>query len=189
MAEQRAVPSLGRSGVINISSHLRRVLDLVESDDELRQLVPDEHVLRAVRKPGLLLEKVIDTALEGFNAHQALGERDYEVVVDPDTQRSERRLLQSFNTITYGELRRRVTSLSAAWRHHSTHRVDPGDFVCILGFAGIDYVTVDLAIAYVRGVIVPLQSTLAGADLEGTFANTMPTAVAATTADLALATE
>ncbi len=94
-----------------------------------------------------------------------------------------------FRTVTYYELHNRIKGLANAWRHHPHHRVDEGDFVCILGFSGTDFVTVDLACVYVRAVNVPLQTTLAGADLDGIFTDTAPTAVAATVTDLVLAAQ
>ena len=42
------------------------------------------------------------------------------------------------------------------------------------GSRGTDFATVDLACAYARAVSVPLQTTLAGADLDGIFTDTAP---------------
>src|SRR5574337_615409 len=131
--------------------------------------------------------QVIDTALAGYAPRQALGERAYKVAVDPTTGGREREFLPRFDTITYLELQNRIKGLANSWRDHEQHRVDPGDFVCILGFTGTDYTVVDLACAYAQAVSVPLQSTLAGADLDGIFTDTAPTAVAATVDDLVLA--
>ena len=56
--------------------------------------------------------------------------------------------------------------------------------MCIFGFAGIDFVTVDMAIAYARATSVPLQTTLAGSDLDKIMSDTEPVAIAATMSDL-----
>ena len=162
-------------------------LDLAKTDPQLQSLMPDPDVGKAARRQGLSYQQVISTILDGYAGRPALGERACAPGHDRDTGRTRREYLPHFDTITYGELHDRVRRLAAVWRHHEQHRVEPGDFVCILGFAGTDYVTVDLAIAYTLGVCVPLQSTLAGADLEGIFTDVAPTAVAAAVEDLVLA--
>ena len=167
----------------------QRVLELAADDRQLQELAPDEAVLEAITRPGPSLEQVITTALDGYAGRPALGEREYGVALDPSTGRHHRQLHPRFGTITYYELHNRVKGLANAWRHHTHHRVDEGDFVCILGFSGIDFVTVDLACVYVRAVNVPLQTTLAGADLDGILTDTAPTAVAATVTDLVLAAQ
>jgi len=165
----------------------RHPLDLAKTDPQLRSLMPDPDVGKAARRQGLSYQQVVSTILNGYAGRPALGERACAPAHDRDTGRTRREYLPHFDTITYGELHDRVRRLAAVWQHHEQHRVEPGDFVCILGFAGTDYVTVDLAIAYTLGVCVPLQSTLAGADLEGIFTDVAPTAVAAAVEDLVLA--
>ena len=167
----------------------RRVLELAADDAQLQELVPDEAVLEAITRPSQSLEQIIAAALDGYARRPALGEREYTVALDPATGRHHRQLQPHFRTVTYYELHNRIKGLANAWRHHPHHRVDEGDFVCILGFSGTDFVTVDLACVYVRAVNVPLQTTLAGADLDGIFTDTAPTAVAATVTDLVLAAQ
>jgi fatty acid CoA ligase FadD9 len=151
--------------------------------------MPDPAVEAALKQPGLSYEQVIATVLDGYAGRPALGEREYEIVLDPSTGRHNREYLPRFHTITYYELHNRIKGLASTWRHHEQHRVAPGDFVCILGFSGTDYATADLACAYARAVSVPLQSTLAGADLDGIFTDTAPAAVVATVDDLVLAAQ
>jgi fatty acid CoA ligase FadD9 len=165
----------------------RRALEIAKTDPQLRALTPDPEVGIAVGQPGLSYQQVISTVLDGYTERPALGQRAYLAERDRDTDRHVRTYLPRFDTISYGELHDRVKRLAAAWRHDERYRVDPGDFVCILGFTGTDYVTVDLAVAYTLAVGVPLQTTLAGADLAGIFADTEPTAVAAAMEDLVLA--
>ncbi|CAB4975165.1 MAG: AMP-binding protein [Actinobacteria bacterium] len=170
-----------------LSRYAQRVYDIAEHDEQLQQLLPDADVLEAIMDPALSVEQIIAGALAGYAERPAFGERDYEVVRDPVTERDERRYVPTFATVTYGELDRRVRSLVSAWNRHPLHRVAANDFVCILGFGGIDFVTVDLACCFAHAVNVPLQTTLGGSDLDGIFANTAPTAVAATVADLVVA--
>src|SRR5436190_604834 len=162
--------------VKKIPRHARRILEMAETDAQLQELMPDARVTDALRRPGLLYEEIIRVVLDGYSTRPALGERAYEVAVDPSTGHSVRRLLPSFETITYRQLHDRVRALAEVWRRHPQHRVEPGDFVCILGFAGTDFVTVDMAIAYARATSVPLQTTLAGADLDKIMTDTEPTA-------------
>lgn len=165
----------------------KRVFELMEHDAQLQALMPDAAVDAAMRNPDLAYWQVIDTALSGYAGRPALGERAYSVAVDHATGRRQREYLPRFDTITYYELQNRIKGLANTWRHHEQHRVASGEFVCILGFTGRDYTVVDLACAYAQAISVPLQSTLAGADLDGIFTDTAPTAVAATVDDLVLA--
>src|SRR6266508_1258556 len=104
------------------------------------------------------LDAVLLVAAERSAASEAaVGERQYEIRSDPTTGRNEREYVARFATITYAELRRRVKGLASAWRYHERHRVSPGDFVCMLGFAGTDFTTADVACAYAQAVSVPLQ--------------------------------
>ena len=170
-----------------ISRYARRVLDLAADDPQLQQLMPDRAVLDEITRPEQTLVGIVDTILTGYASRPALGTRDYDVVVDGATGRQIRRLRASFSTVTYGELASGVHAVANAWRNDAHHRVAPGEFVCFLGFAGTDYVTVDLACVYAQAVAVPLQSTLAADDLERIVTDTEPAVIAATMADLPLA--
>jgi fatty acid CoA ligase FadD9 len=172
-----------------LPAYARRVLELADNDPQLQELMPDPAVEDALRNPELSLEQLIATALEGYAGRPALGERAYEIVVDPSTGRRRREFVPRFETITYFELHSRVKGLANTWRHDERHRVARGDFVCILGFNGTDYATVELACVYAGAVSVPLQSTLAGADLDGILTDTAPTALVATVDDLVVAAQ
>jgi fatty acid CoA ligase FadD9 len=166
-----------------------RVLELARTDTQLRRLVPDAAVSAALTEPGQPLARVVQTALNAYADRPAFGERAYDVVVDPESGRRRRELLPRFDAISYFELHSRVKGLAGAWRNHDVHRVGPGEFVCILGFSGTDYATVELACIYTEAVSLPLQSSLAGMDLDGILIDTTPVAVAATMDDLGLAAE
>ncbi|MGE3324951.1 MAG: carboxylic acid reductase [Acidimicrobiia bacterium] len=174
---------------MKLPRYARRVLDMAKTDPELQALMPDAEVLASVTARGQLFEQTIDAALAGYDERPALGERDVEVTIDASTGRAVRSYPRSFHTVTYGELRRRARALAELWRRHPIHRVDKDEFVAILGFAGIDYVTVGIAVAFARATEVPLQTTLAGHDLEGIIVDTAPVAIAATMSDLVQAAQ
>ena len=169
--------------------YAQRVMKMAETDAELQALMPDLDVLARITAKGQLYEQVLEHALLGYGDRPALGERDLEVVVDPATGRNVRGYRPSFSTVTYSELRRRVHALAEVWRRHPVHRVQPDDFVVILGFAGIDFATIDMATAYARATDVPLQTTLAGHDLDGIMRDAAPVVIAATMSDLLYAAQ
>jgi fatty acid CoA ligase FadD9 len=163
-----------------------RMQDLVKQDPQIKQLMPSESIRDAIFQPGLSYDRLIQTALDGYAERPALGERDYAIARDNATGQNLRKLLPSFSTITYAELHTRVQGLANAWRCNPQNRVAPGDFVCIFGFTSIDYVTVDLACVYAHAVSVPLQTTLAEADLMSILAYTNPAALVAGPGDLSI---
>ncbi|SNQ51304.1 Carboxylic acid reductase [Frankia canadensis] len=171
-----------------IPDYARRILDLAAGDPQLQELLPDGEVTEAVFRPGQSLEDIVTTFLDGYASRPALGERDHEPVVDPATGRTVRGWQPHFGTISYRELRDRIAGLAAAWgRQHERHRVDDGEFVAFLGFSGTDYITADLATVYRRAVGIPLQSTMAPADLDQIVTNTEPAVIVATAEDLEVA--
>ncbi|MGD9793041.1 MAG: thioester reductase domain-containing protein [Acidimicrobiia bacterium] len=174
-------------GSARLPKYVQRVVDMTATDPQLQQLESDERLFELAAEPGLELADIIDIHLGGYGDRPALGERDYDVVRDPSTGRHVRQFKPSFSTISFGELHRRVRAVAAAWQNHPIHHLGAGEFICELGFAGADYFTIDTAVAYVRAIGVPLQTTLAGADLDGIFTDTAPVAVATTIADLPVA--
>ncbi len=119
-----------------LSFHLR-LNELVKSDPQIAQLVLRETVRKAARQPQMTYDQMIAVILDGYADRPALGERDYNI----------------------------VESEIGAWSRHPDYRVNPGDFICVLGFTSADFVIVGLACAYARAVSAPLQTALAGADL------------------------
>lgn len=170
-------------------SYKRQLAALTESDPQLCGLVPEPSVEAMLRRPGLSFAQAVATVLDSYESRPALGERQYDVVRSPETSLAVREFRPLFHTVTYGELRDRVEGLAGAWRYFEHWRVDPGDSICILGFNGIDYATVDLACLYVQGVSVPLQSAAGGSVLKKIFADTAPTVVVATANDSVIAAE
>lgn len=162
--------------------HLHRLAELSQSDPQLRALMPDPAVDAAARAEGNSYQQQIAAVLDGYAERTALGRRAYEIGTDT-AGRTTRQLLDRFDTITYRELHDRIKTLAAVWQGEQYH-VAPGEFVCVLGFTGIDFVTVDLACVYTQAVGVPLQTSLANADISGIFSDTEPAVVAATITDL-----
>ncbi|MBA0044837.1 carboxylic acid reductase [Mycobacteroides sp. LB1] len=136
----------------------RRIENLRESDPQFRATRPDPAVAKAVLQPGLHLSEAIATLMTGYAERPALGERARELVVDAEG-RTTLRLLPRFDTVTYGELWSRTTSVAASWHHDPSHPVKGGDLVATLGFTSIDYTVLDLAIMILGGVAVPLQTS------------------------------
>ncbi|OKH98955.1 oxidoreductase [Streptomyces sp. CB02923] len=141
----------------------QRSAHLYAADPQFRDAAPLEAVSEAIRRPGLPLAELVATVMEGYADRPALGERATEPVTDPDTGRTTPRLLERFDTITYGELWERVGAVASEWRHHPGHAVGPGDFVAVLGPPSAEYTVVDLACVRSGAVSVPLQ---AGASVE-----------------------
>jgi fatty acid CoA ligase FadD9 len=137
----------------------RRRERLYVEDDQFRITRPDDQIASAARAPGLRIAEVMATVFQGYTDRPALGQRVSEIVTDPETGRSTLRFLPRFETISYAELWSRVQSLAADWHSHETHPVRTGDFVCVLGFASIDYTAIECACIHLGAVVVPLQTS------------------------------
>ncbi|MGA7053246.1 MAG: AMP-binding protein, partial [Mycobacterium sp.] len=120
---------------------------------------PDEQVAAAARAPGLRIAEVMATVLQGYANRPALGRRASQVITDPATGRSALHLLSHFETVSYADLWARVQALAADWHGHEQHPVRTGDFVCVLGFASIDYTAIECACIHLGAVVVPLQTS------------------------------
>lgn len=168
--------------------YIGRVLAMAKTDPQLAKLMPDPSLTALIDDESVTYDHMIARILDGYNERPALGTRDYEIVRCPETGDNIRSYQPSFSTISYTELHQNVKALANAWRTQDQHQLNPGDFVCILGFNSLEYTYVDLALAYVQGISVPLQATLAGTDLEGIFNDTLPTTLATTVEDIPVAT-
>lgn len=159
----------------------RRIAELNATDPEFAAAAPDPAVAQAAAAPGLRLPQVIQTVLEGYADRPAVGQRAVEFVKDPATGRTSAHLLPRFETITYRELGDRVHELSSAWADDG---VAVGDRVCVIGFTSIDYATIDMALAYLGAVSVPLQTSAAITQLRPIVVETEPTVIAASVDNL-----
>ncbi|MFZ3474208.1 carboxylic acid reductase [Streptomyces sp. 4.24] len=124
------------------------------------------------------LARVMAETMEKYADRPALGERARELVKEPDTGRTRIGLLPRYDMTTYGELWLRVRAVAGAWQHGGPYAVRAGDRVAILGFASVDYTTVDLACAHLGAVGVPLQTSSSVSQLNEIVEETEPVIVA-----------
>jgi len=142
-------------------------------DPELDALAPDEAVLKAVQAEDISLAQSCSILFDAFAARPALGERAYRVEVTPEGEHV-RAYLPAFSTISYAELGQSVTGLANAWREDPLHRVDPGEFVALLGQPGRDFSIGILAAIRAQAVHVPLQANHPIDELQMVLAKVRP---------------
>jgi fatty acid CoA ligase FadD9 len=164
----------------------RRVDDLTANDPQFAAARPDPAVAEALAQPGLRLPQIIRTVLEGYADRPALGQRVLEFVNDPKTGRTVAELLPRFETVTYGELGDRAGALARAL---TSDAVQAGDRVAVLGFNSVDFTTIDVALALVGAVAVPLQTSAAITQLQPIVTETEPRVIAASVNQLPDAVE
>ncbi len=152
----------------------RRRERLYAQDEQFRAARPDESVAEAARRPGLRIAEVMATVMQGYADRPALGHRARELVTEPATGRSTLRFLPRFDTVTYTELWTRVQAVAGDWHHHDDHPLQAGDFVCVLGFASIDYTAIQLACIHLGAVVVPLQTSAPAAQHAPILTETRP---------------
>lgn len=162
-----------------------RLRQLMKNDPQIAARVPDEDVTRSIKEPGASYREIIRRIMAGYADRQAMGTRHHEIVLD-STGRHVRRYMPSFTTITYKELESRLEALASLWRHHSQHRVAPGERVAFIAFTGAEMATVDLALNYALAVSVPLQANLQPTDMREILSDTAPVTIAATIDNLEL---
>lgn len=165
----------------------RRIAALFATDRQFADAAPDAAITGAIDAPGLRLPHIIETVFDGYARRPALGQRAVRFVADPQTGRTSAQLQPEFETLTYGELSRRVHATAEA-----LSEVLPGDRVAVLGFTSVDYATIDIALAMRGAVCVPLQTAATVATLRPIVAETEPAVIACAvdylidTVDLAL---
>jgi len=137
----------------------RRVADLYSTDTQFADARPIEALTAAIEQPGLRLPRIMSTVMGAYAERPAVGERAVNLTTDPETGRTSVELLPWFETITYGELWQRVGAVASALADGQGHPVQPGDRVCVLGFASVDYATIDMALVQLGAVSVPLQTS------------------------------
>ncbi len=167
----------------------RRRERLYADDEQFRDTKPDDDIAAAARAPGLRIAEVMATVLQGYARRPALAQRAREIVTDPATGRSTLDFLPRFETITYTDLWARVQATAADWHHHERHPVRAGDFVCVLGFASIDYTAIECACIHLGAVVVPLQTSAPAAQHAPILAETRPRILAVGIDNLATAVE
>ncbi|WBP95330.1 thioester reductase domain-containing protein [Mycolicibacterium neoaurum] len=152
-----------------------KLMGLLGSDPQFAAALPDGTIAEAVKAPGMRLAQMLAVVMEGYGPRPALGERTYRLTTD-EAGRTSREFLSDFTTITYAELWRRVGALASAWRHESSD-VRPGDFVCTVGRAGIDYTVADLACIRMGAIAVPLPATATESDFSAMLEEVHPAVV------------
>lgn len=167
----------------------RRRERLYAEDEQFRSTRPDDEIAAAARAPGLRIAEVMATVLQGYARRPALAQRAREVVTDPETGRAMLHFLPRFETITYADLWARVQATAADWHHHERHPVRAGDFVCVLGFASIDYTAIECACIHLGAVVVPLQTSAPAGQHAPILAETRPRILAVGIDNLASAVE
>jgi fatty acid CoA ligase FadD9 len=156
----------------------RRIAEIYSSDRQFVAARPSASVGAAVNQPDLQLHQIVQTIMAGYADRPALGQRAAEFVCDPLTGRTVAGLLPRFDTITYGELWKRAGAVAAAMSNTASRQVRLGDRVCMLGFASIDYATIDIALTQLGAVAVPLQAGAHAHQLRPIVAECEPTAIA-----------
>jgi fatty acid CoA ligase FadD9 len=167
----------------------QRITDLYANDAQFRDAAPLEAISAALQQPGMRLAEVVRIVMEGYAQRPALGQRVVEFVTDPQTGRTSLELVPRFETITYAELWARVGAVASALAGDPAHSVRPGDRVCLLGFASVDYTVVELALVQLGAVAAPLQTSAPVAQLRPIVVETEPSVIAVSVDYLADAVE
>ncbi|HXO82585.1 MAG TPA: carboxylic acid reductase [Mycobacterium sp.] len=162
---------------------------LYADDAQFSAARPDDAIAESVRRPGLRIAEAMATVMTGYNSRPALGQRAREVVTDPATGRASLQLLPRFETVSYGELWSRIQAIAADWHQHDQYPLRPGDFVCVLGFASIDYTAAKLACVHLGAVVVPLQTSAPATQHAPILSETQPRILAVGIDYLATAVE
>lgn len=166
-----------------------RLMQMSKKDPQVGQLIPNNDLREKAMEDGLTLDRVMGVFLDGYTDRPALGERSYEHNQDPITGKRVRNYLPDFKTTSYGEFHDRIKAISMAWRTNEKCLVKPDDFVMIIGFTDLDFLSLDMACTYSKATTVPVQSSTSGADLNEMVANIEPVVIATTLKDLPLAAQ
>ncbi len=164
-----------------------RVLELTKNDAQLQQHMPRADLWEGLADDSVPLASNIDRLLAGYGDRPALGEREYTLEDTNGSGRLTRRYGPGFKTISYVEFRHRVRSIASAWRADGRFHVRPDEFVCMMGFAGVDYSALDVACLYTQTVSVPVQANYGFDMLRGMLALIEPTVIATAAPDLEMA--
>lgn len=135
-----------------------RIRELTDTDPQFRAALPRQEINDAKLRTDLGQAEILAHVMEGYADRPAVGVRATKLDTDPETGRATRRLLDHFDTMTYGELWARARALAGMWYHDETRPLRADDLICIIAFAGIDFATVDIAAIHNGAVSVPLQT-------------------------------
>lgn len=138
---------------------LDRFALLKATDKQFADAAPSAEVSEAARRSELSAAQIIETFLRGYADRPALGSRRHNIDVDPMSGECVLQYLDSFETISYGQLHALIDNLRACWASLPALGIRPGDFVATLGNTGVEYAVIDLACTLSGVVTVPLHST------------------------------
>ncbi|MBY8862941.1 thioester reductase domain-containing protein [Nocardia sp. CA2R105] len=153
-----------------------RVAELFATDAQFAAAQRDDSVFDRIGS-SLSLSEVLQVMLDGYAERPALGRRAVEYERDPRTDRVRVRYLPRFDTITYWQLRKHISSVVTALTGPKVS-VRPGDTVCVLGFTSVDYTIIDLALMRMRTIAVPLHTSAPAAALRPIVEETEPVVIA-----------
>ena len=131
----------------------RRIADLYATDPQFADARPIDALTAAIEQPGLRLSRIVRTVMGAYAERPAVGERGVNLATDPGTGRTSLELLPWFETVTYRELWERVVAVASALADGPGQPIRPGDRVCVLGFASVDYATIDMALVQLGAVL------------------------------------
>ncbi|MEM8499993.1 MAG: thioester reductase domain-containing protein [Pseudomonadota bacterium] len=135
-----------------------RVQALAKNDAQVASHMPIAELWEGLGDDSVPLANSIDRLLEGYGSRPALGEREYTLENVDESGQLTRCYGPGFTSVSYAEFRNRLRSIALAWRTTDCFKVDPDEFVVIMGFAGIDYLALDTACLYAQTVTVPIQA-------------------------------
>ena len=167
----------------------KRLEKLLAEDKQFIATLPSPAVIAAKTKPGLRVAQIVQIVMEGYADRPAIGQRAHEITTDPKSGRTSLRILDRFETYTFGHIWNRVRATAADWRMDPRDGVKAGDFVAILGFASADYATMALASVYLGAVNVPLQANAPARQHADIIAETDPRILATSIESLDAAVE
>jgi fatty acid CoA ligase FadD9 len=153
----------------------RRIYRLFDNDPQFAAARPDDEITVATSRPGLRLPQITATVMQGYANRPAIGQRALRFCKDSRTGRTVAELLPRFDTVTYRELWNLAGAAATAM---ACKPVRSGDRVCVLGFAGVDYAVIDLALIRLGAVSVPLQASTPVAELRSIVVETKPSVIA-----------
>src|ERR1700742_2472106 len=166
----------------------RRRERLYAEDEQFRVTKPDERIAAATRVRGQRIAEVMAKVLQSYAERPALGQRVREITTDANGH-ARLSFLPRFETISYAQLWARIQAIAAEWHHHAQYPVRAGDFVCVLGFASIDYTALGCAGIHLGAVVVPLQTSAPATQHAPILTETQPRILAVGVDNLATAVE
>ncbi|MGY4101256.1 carboxylic acid reductase [Nocardia sp. R16R-3T] len=167
---------------------VERVMEVVGRDEQVLASMPTFEVGVAMAQDEGPLARSIETLMREYADRPALGMRATEFITD-ESGHTRGHLLARYDTITYGELWRRIRCVAASWHHDAEYPTRAGDFVAILGSSSTDYTVIDLASTALGTVTVPLSSGAPAAQLAPIVADTEPRVFAADVEQLGVAVD